>query len=132
MSEQQPKTRKFQLLALSCYLGLLIWVPLWHFVLAPHPQMSPWFILTIGCLPLLLPLPGLLQGKPYTYAWANFIFVLYLGHGLTALYANPGEMLWAAVEVVLTTGAVIGSVYFARHRGRELGLGLKKLKPAKK
>ncbi|RCU50333.1 DUF2069 domain-containing protein [Corallincola holothuriorum] len=131
MSKIETTTRRFQQLALSCYLGLVLWVPLWHFVLAPHPEMSVGFILFIGCLPLLLPLPGLLTGKPYTYAWANFIIVCYLGHGLTAIYSNPGEAWWALIEIILSTGAFIGCVYFARHRGRELGLGLKKLKQPK-
>ncbi|GAA5219275.1 DUF2069 domain-containing protein [Corallincola platygyrae] len=131
MTEMQPKTRQLQRLALVCYLGLFAWVPLWHLVLAPHPDMSIGFIIGVGWLPLWFPLPGLIKGKPYTYAWANFIIVFYMGHGLTAIYSNPGEALWAAVEIALSTGAFLGSIYYAKYRGRELGLGLKKRKEKK-
>ncbi|QSX31547.1 DUF2069 domain-containing protein [Shewanella cyperi] len=77
-------------------------------------------------VPLLLPLPGIMQGKPYTHAWASFILCLYLLHGLTLLYV-AGDKLWFAIlEVGLLALLSITFPFYARLRGRELGLGLKK------
>ncbi|MBT1065149.1 DUF2069 domain-containing protein [Bowmanella sp. Y26] len=121
-------TRFFRILALSSYLGLLGFSILWHFVLTSEGQYSWLFLFLMWVLPLLLPLPGLLKGKPYTHAWANFILMFYLLHGLTGVYALEQEYGYAAVEVVLASLAFIGCSFFARLRGRELGLGLKKLK----
>ncbi|GAB3016882.1 DUF2069 domain-containing protein [Bowmanella dokdonensis] len=125
------KTRFFRLLALSAYLGLLGWVVLWHFVLSEEGQYSAVFLLLMWVVPLLLPLRGLIQGKPYTHAWANFILMFYLLHGLTGIYALEKEAWYAALETLLASLAFIGCSFYARLRGRELGLGLKKQKSAR-
>jgi len=124
MSEQ---TLFFRRLALFGYFGLLIWVILWHFVLAPSPY-SVGFRLTLAVLPLLLPMVGIIKGKPYTHAWANFIIMFYFLHGFTAIYTHQDEWFYALVEIILAFAMFIGCCYYARFRGRELGLGLKKLK----
>lgn len=123
-----PQTRFFRVLALCSYLTLLAFSILWHFVLTTEGQYSWLFLFLMWVLPLLLPLTGLIKGKPYTHAWANFILMFYLLHGLTGVYALEQEYWYAAIEVVLATLAFIGCSFFARLRGRELGLGLKKAK----
>jgi uncharacterized membrane protein len=133
MNEQTlmaPKTRFYRYMALSCYLALLVWMPIWHFMLASDTQPSPslGFILVVYCLPLLLPLKGIIQAKPYTHAWTNFLAMCYLIHGLTSYYAVPDEALWAFIEIILVTGMFTGCSMFARLRGKELGLGIRKLK----
>lgn len=77
-------------------------------------------------VPLILPLKGIIQGNPYTYAWASFILCLYLLHGLTLLYVTTDALVFAAIESILISALLIGFPYYARMRGRELGLGLKK------
>ncbi|MDF2177563.1 DUF2069 domain-containing protein [Aliiglaciecola sp. CAU 1673] len=123
-----PLTKFLRFLALFSYLGLVIWVPLWHFLLSEGIGYSVTFIALIYVLPLLLPLRGIVTGKPYTHAWANFVLMLYLMHGLTSIYAVEGERWYAALEILLSSLAFIGCTFYARLRGRELGLGLKKLK----
>jgi len=125
MSDQ---TRFFRILALTSYFALLIFIVLWHFVLIPDSPYSVLFRLLFWVVPLLLPMYGLIQGKPYTHAWANFIIMFYLLHGLTAIYSNPDEWYFALTEIVLASVMFVGCSFFARFRGRELGLGLKKLK----
>ncbi len=121
-------TTFFHKLALSGYFGLLIWVPVWHFFLAQGIEKSPLFIFLIWILPLLLPLRGILKNRPYTFAWSNFIVMIYLLHGLTAIYAVPEERLYAVIELVFASMMFVGCSVYARKRGKELGLGLKKLK----
>lgn len=122
-----PKTRFFRLLALISYSALLFWVVIWHFFLAPGDQYSELFLFLFWVLPLLFPLAGIVKGKPYTHAWANFIVMIYLLHSLTAIYTETDEWLFALIELILATSMFIGCSYYAKFRGRELGLGLKKL-----
>lgn len=77
-------------------------------------------------VPLLLPAKGVFQGNPYTYAWASFILCLYMLHGLTLLYVTNDAFVFALIEVLLIGVLLIAFPFYARIRGRELGLGLKK------
>ncbi|MCC5856322.1 MAG: DUF2069 domain-containing protein [Idiomarina sp.] len=121
-------SKPYRTLTLVCYLGLLAYVILWHAWLSPNEFLSIPLSLVMWVTPLLFPLRGILKGDPYTHAWANFILMLYFLHGFTAIYTHFHEWYFAAIEIVLTTGAFIGATYYARYRGRELGLGLKKAK----
>ncbi|ABN61295.1 MULTISPECIES: DUF2069 domain-containing protein [Shewanella] len=77
-------------------------------------------------VPLLLPAKGVFQGNPYTYAWASFVLCLYMLHGLTLLYVTTDAFAFALIEVLLIGVLLIAFPFYARIRGRELGLGLKK------
>ena len=121
-------TQHYRYLAITCHLLLLSLVGLWQFVLRPEPVYSTAFIVLIYIVPLLLPLPGMLKGKPYTHAWASFIVLFYILHGLTIMYAEFHEWLYASLELILATGMFVGCTVYARKRGKELGQGLQKLK----
>jgi uncharacterized membrane protein len=115
-------------LTLISYFLLLAWLLIWHFYLTPDKATSTMFTLLLWIVPILLPIKGLLQGKPYTHAWTNFIVMYYLLHGLTAVYAVEGERWYALIEIVLCCGLFTGCSFYARLKGRELGLGIRKLK----
>lgn len=119
-------TGQARILALTGYLGLLLWVVLWHAWLSPHPGLPGPLLPTIWGVPLLFPLRGILAGRPYTHAWAPFILMFYFLHSLTLLVVDEGERALALVELGLTVLAFVGCTLYARLRGRELGLGLKK------
>jgi uncharacterized membrane protein len=121
-------TAFFRKLTLTSYVLLIVWLVVWHFFLTIDKNTSTTFTLLFWIVPILLPAKGLIEGKPYTHAWTNFIVMYYLLHGLTAVYAVHGERLYALVEIILCTGLFIGCSYYARMRGRELGLGIRKLK----
>jgi uncharacterized membrane protein len=121
-------TQFYKRLALVSYFLLIIWLVIWHFFLTIDKNTSTLFTLLLWIVPILLPMRGLLAGKPYTYAWTNFIVMYYLLHGLTAVYAVVGERLYAAVEIILCVGLFTGCSFYARLRGRELGTGIRKLK----
>lgn len=125
-----PSIARYRWLALVSYSGLLAWVLIWQFA-TDFSQQSLLFKFVVYVLPLLFPLVGVIRGKPYTHAWANFILMWYFLHSLTMLYIAPDQRWWAAIELVLTTLAFAGCTLFARHQGRALGLGLKKLKDEK-
>ncbi|RUO44325.1 DUF2069 domain-containing protein [Aliidiomarina taiwanensis] len=116
----------YRKLTLVCYLPLILFVVLWQTVLAPSEFISLPLAFVLFVLPLLLPLYGILKGNPYTHAWANFILMLYFLHGFTTIYTLWERRYLPLIELLLTTGAFIGATYYARYKGRELGLGLKK------
>lgn len=126
------KTRRFRYLALFGNLTLLAWVALWQLALSPHPHLSSTALAIAWCIPLLLPLPGIIAGKPYTHAWANFVLMLYFLHALTILYVDGGERWLALVELLLTALGFAGNILYARTRGQELGLKLQKLSQIEK
>ncbi len=123
-----PRTRFYRMLALGSHLALLLWVIIWHFFLTPQSDYSSFFIILMYVLPLLLPLYGVIKARPYTHAWASFIVLLYFLHGITVAYAVSEERWYAVIELVLAAMMFCGCSVFARRRGRELGVGLKKLK----
>ncbi|MCE9678559.1 DUF2069 domain-containing protein [Shewanella sp. AS1] len=109
----------------TAYVALLLLMAGWFTLQGVNGQYSLLFSL-LWILPLLAPLKGILTGNPYTYAWASFIICLYLLHGLTLLYVTETALLFAIVEVVLLCTLLVVFPFYARLRGRELGLGLKK------
>ncbi len=125
MASSTALARKFALIG---FFGLLLWVMFWHILLVEPRTYTITFILIVYVLPLLLPAKGIIQGKPYTHAWASFIVLLYLMHGITVWYSIPEQWLYALIEIVLCLMMFVGSSYFARLRGKELGQTLPKLK----
>ncbi len=125
---KKPITKRFQRFALTGYIGLLILIPIWLFLIAPREGHSNAFIFVVYIVPLLLPLKGIIQDKPYTYAWANFIVMFYFIHGFTLLWVAQDQLIWVLLELTFASLMFIGCTYYARHRGQELGLKIRKLK----
>ena len=100
--------------ALGGYFSLILILILWYGVF--HP--APWTWVFIP-LPLLLPLYGLLKGKPYTYAWSSFLIMLYFIHGIMEAWANEPVRLWASLEVIASVVMYSGAILYARIAGRE-------------
>ena len=126
-SKQRFQTSTYKRIALFGYVGLLILMPLWLFLINPGSLSAPLtFVLFI--LPLLLPLKGIIQNKPYTYAWANFIVLIYFLHSLTTLWVDSADRYLAGLEFIFSALMFYGATYYAKFRGKELGLGIKKLK----
>ncbi|AQS35822.1 putative membrane protein [Shewanella psychrophila] len=119
-------TRLFQLCRAG-YLALVLMLGAWFANKGITGEYSLVFT-AMWIIPLLFPLKGIIEGKPYTYAWASFIICVYMLHGLTLLYVTEKYFVFALVEVLLLGALLIGFPFYARIRGKELGLGLKKKK----
>lgn len=128
---QRVSTAKLKKITLISYFSLLIFMPTWLIFINPTEGFSPYLTLAMFTLPLLFPLKGLLQGTPYTYAWSNFILMLYFLHSLTTLWVSPEDLVWASIELILCTTMFIGATYYAKYRGQELGLSIRKKKTDK-
>ena len=121
-------TQTHKKIALTGYFSLLIYMPIWLLLINPSEGLSPTLTLIMFTLPLLFPLKGLVQGNPYTYAWSNFVVMIYFLHSLTTLWVSEDDMIWAMLELIFTTMMFISGSYFAKYRGQELGLSIRKKK----
>ena len=123
------QTRRFLFLGRLGFFGLFLLQPLWILYLAPPELGNRWLLLTLLWLPLWFPLYGIIKGHAYTLAWANFIVMIYFLHSLTHLWVSEGtRQILALIELLLASLMFIGCTYYARNRGRELGLKIPKLK----
>ena len=120
---------RFQRLAQCGYFGLLLLVPLWHLYLSPPTlQISPWLITSIWLIPLLFPLKGIIKGNPYTYAWSGFIALIYIMHACVIIMSDQQERVLGIIELLFASLFLIGNIYFAKYKGQELGLSIRKKK----
>jgi uncharacterized membrane protein len=126
--QQRISTKHLKTITLISYFSLLFYMPLWLILLSPSTGLSPTLSLVMFTLPLLLPLKGLILGNPYTYAWSSFIVMIYFLHSLTTLWVSPKDMLWALIELLLATVMFLAGSYYAKYKGQELGLSIRKNK----
>ena len=125
---QKLSTDCYKKIALTGYFSLLVFMPLWLLVLNPSQGLNPWLSTFMFILPLLLPLKGILAGNPYTFAWANFVIMLYFLHSLTTLWVSADDRIWAGLELIFASTMFYGGTFYAKYRGQELGLSIRKPK----
>jgi uncharacterized membrane protein len=121
-------TQALKKITLFSYFSLLIFMPLWLIVLSPSQGLSPILSFCMFTIPLLLPMKGLLKGNPYTFAWSNFVLMIYFLHALTTLIVSVEDRVWAMIELLLATIMFFSASYYAKYRGQELGLSIRKKK----
>ena len=121
------RTRFLQNIATYSYLALIVLSLLWEGWLAPVSGAPPGLWLTIKAAPLLLPLFGLLHGKPYTFAWASMLLLPYMTEGLVLSWQHRGQALglhsilpYALLEAVLCIIFIVSASFYARYRSAEL------------
>ena len=97
-------------LSLASLIALCL---LWELWLAPlRPGGS---FLALKALPLVLPLPGILRGKRYTYQWSSMLILAYLAEGVVRAWADAGlSGQLAAAEIVLSVSFFAAAVSYAR------------------
>ncbi|WP_448555573.1 DUF2069 domain-containing protein [Thalassotalea montiporae] len=119
-------TVTYKKIALIGYFGLLAFMPLWLLVLEPS-SLGPWLALVLFVVPLFFPAKGMLKGNPYTFAWSNFIVMWYFLHSLTSLWVSANK-LYPLIELIFASLMFFGGTYYAKYRGQELGLSIRKKK----
>jgi uncharacterized membrane protein len=86
---------------LAAYFGTLAWQLIWHALLPqPYGARNAWLAL-LACLPLLIPLAGLVRMKYRSLIWAGLLLMLYLAIGIMEAWSNPPQRLAALVQVAL-------------------------------
>ncbi|HYD34278.1 MAG TPA: DUF2069 domain-containing protein [Methylophilaceae bacterium] len=76
-------------------------------------------MLILKALPLLLPLPGILHGKRYTFQWSSMFILLYFTEGIVRAWTDRGASAQlAAIEMLLSLAFFICAIFYARHTGK--------------
>jgi uncharacterized membrane protein len=71
--------------------------------------------LVLKCLPLLVPLFGILNGRRYTYQWASMLILLYFTEGIVRATTETGTGQWlGAIETLLSIVFFSATVAYAR------------------
>ncbi len=84
--------------AVSSVIGLIVLGLVWELWLAPTGSGT----LALKVLPLLIPLPGLLRNRMYTYRWLSLVVWLYFIEGVVRAASDGGlSATLAAIEIVL-------------------------------
>ena len=123
------RTRRLLMIGRLGFAWLFLQIPLSVLWLDPPELGRAWVLLLLWWGPLWLPLAGIIRGKAYTFAWANFIVMIYFLHSLTHLWISSGTTFWLAVaELTASCLMFYGCTYYAKYRGQELGLKIPKLK----
>ena len=105
--------------ALTGYFGLFGVLLLWYAWLEPSNRLPTALVLILLVGPLLVPLRGLLHGRPYTYAWTSFLALFYFMVGVFNV-AGPMVHPWMAwLEIGFSILLFLGTVLYARSRSRE-------------
>lgn len=104
-----------RVLASATLSALIVLCLAWELWLAPlRPGGS---YIALKALPLVLPLPGILSGKVYTYRWSSMLILAYLGEGaMRALSERGTSQLLAIMEIVLSVAFFAAVVSFVRLR----------------
>jgi uncharacterized membrane protein len=97
-------------LALVCLALLCL---LWELWLAPlRPGGS---FLALKALPLVLPFPGILRGRRYTYQWSSMLVLAYFAEGVMRAWSDAGLSRQLAVaEIALSLAFFAAAVSYAR------------------
>jgi len=105
--------RALRLAASVSLIGLLLLCLAWEMWLAPlRPGGS---LLALKALPLSLPIPGVLNGRRYTYQWSSMLILAYFAEGVVRAWSERGVSQWlASAEMVLSLAFFASAVAYAR------------------
>ena len=105
--------RALRLAASGSLLGLLALCIAWEMWLAPlRPGGS---LVALKALPLSFPIPGILNGRRYTYQWSSMLILAYVAEGVVRAWSERGTSQWlAATEIALSLVFFASAVAYAR------------------
>jgi len=105
--------RCFHLTACVSLIVLIFLCLAWELRLAPLRPGGSW--LALKCLPLLLPLRGILHGRRYTFQWASMLILAYLAEGIVRAMTETGAgQGLAGLETALALTFFVATVGYAR------------------
>jgi uncharacterized membrane protein len=112
-------SRFFYVLGVTGYFALFILLMLWTTWLAPPDIMPIAVVLVLYVGPLLFPLKGILNARPYTFAWTQFMALFYFAMGVMVAVSNPAERLLGILQIVFSLMLFVGAMLFVRTHARE-------------
>ncbi|MBD3671175.1 MAG: DUF2069 domain-containing protein [Gammaproteobacteria bacterium] len=110
----------WRVMALTGHLGLILLLMVWEIWLDPFGVLPRSLVIVLMVGPLLIPLRGILHGRPYTHAWTSFLSLFYFLHGVGAAYAGEQFAYLGWLEVLFSLMLFVGAIFFTRYRNREI------------
>ena len=106
--------------AAATLIALIALTAAWELWLAPLRPGGSW--LALKGLPLLLPLPGIVRGRVYTYRWSTMLVLAYFAEGVVRAYSERGtSALLATIEIALALAFFAAAIMYVRARRRTAG-----------
>lgn len=100
-------------LSAGSLIALLLLCVGWEWFLAPLRPGGSWLVLK--CLPLLLPLRGVLRRDRYTMQWSSMLILLYFTEGVVrATSDRQPSATYAWIEVALVLLFFISTILYLR------------------
>ena len=94
------------------YVFMLAWQLVWLGLLpSPAGPQNTWLAI-IACLPLLLPLKGVIQNAYRSMVYGGIVLMIYLAAGVMEIWTNPAHRWPALVQVIVVV------IYVAAFRKR--------------
>lgn len=105
--------RALRLVASGSLVGLLLLCLAWELWLAPlRPGGS---FLALKAAPLALAIPGVLNGRRYTYQWSSMLVLAYFAEGVMRAWSERGlAQALAGAEIALSLAFFAAAVAYAR------------------
>jgi uncharacterized membrane protein len=89
----------------------------WELWLAPLRPGGSW--LALKTLPLLVPLRGVLRGRPYTYRWSMLLVLVYFAEGVVRAWSERGTAAQLALaEAALAFIFFCAAIAYLRRVGK--------------
>ena len=86
---------------LFAYLGTLVWQIIWLAWLPQPTGPQNLWLAGFACLPLLIPMVGILRKQHRSMIWGGVLLILYFTAGVTELWTTPEHRWPALVQITL-------------------------------
>ena len=86
---------------LIAYFGVLAWQIIWHALLPPPWGAQNIWLALFACLPLLIPVAGLLRRSYKSMILAGVLLRFYFTIGVMEIWVSPPHRIPATVQIVL-------------------------------
>ena len=105
--------RALRLAAAGSLTGLLVLCLAWEMWLAPlRPGGS---LVALKALPLALAIPGIFNGRRYTYQWSSMLILAYFAEGVARAWSERSlAQALAGAEIALSLAFFGAAVAYAR------------------
>ena len=86
---------------LLAYIGTLAWQLIWLGLLPPPTGPQNTWLALLACVPLLLPLHGIIYKKHSSMIYGGIVLLVYFTIGVTEVWTNPAHRWPALVQIML-------------------------------
>lgn len=103
-------TRALHVAACTSLTVLIVLCIAWEWTVAPLRPGGSWLLLK--AVPLLVPLPGIVLRKRYTYQWAALLVLAYFVEGIVRAYSESGTAAALAVMEIALALVFFSAAFF--------------------